>query len=399
MEDNKDIAEQNNTIITPTITNEEPDSDNKKIDLSSIIPQTSINEEGIEIESKEKLLKSDGSIILSDITNEIDQSISENFKYPEQIDIKRRKEERIRNRNAKKNININNKSPKNKNNLNIMSLVSLLTIVVLSFIGYYIYRTVFKDPFTLKYVTVELGDELPLNKDNYIKVTNGSKIDDLLYDLDTSQVDIDVVGTYDYYVTYKDIFKIGKIEVADTKKPSLTLREVIITEGSKYTIESFILSCEDLSGCNYSFANEEDSTYTDPGTYEVEIQAEDGYKNITKLMGKLTIEAKGMVKKLKKDNGFDFNKGYQETIEYELHFGEFNDDAIIKNGTKYTTRVYQSKDIYNKDAEAHKGEDGYNFDNDKLIISITEKANTIGNNYNTLKIVIEYLRQQGFEES
>ena len=210
---------------------------------------------------------------------------------------------------------------------------------------------------------------------------------------------MDEIGKYSFSVMHKGITKNGIVIVEDTTAPQLEVRDVIITEGTTYEPETFVAECRDITGCNYSFEDRNTKEkYKEPGEYEIYVIAQDAFENKTMKKANLKIEATGMVKYFTKKDLFDFEKGYAITTEYDLHFTDFLDDAIILKGTKYTIYEYQEESKYQETKEKQYGLVGYTFDDSQKKITYEENANIIGNNYSKLNDVTNYLINNGYQE-
>ena len=193
----EETQEETVTIAPSMIDQEELDRTNYKRDMSAIIPQfeTTKTADQLKIESRENQLKSDGSTIIGNIVDDVYNYIPES-KLPEMIDIKARKQFLKKNKDLKMNISevdINIERDKQKKMLNITSTISLVIIVGLVLFFFY-YKSVPKDSdFQALPVTVELGKSLPASKSDYIKPGVGEKVDELQYEIDTSEVVVDKV--------------------------------------------------------------------------------------------------------------------------------------------------------------------------------------------------------------
>lgn len=103
------------------------------------------------------------------------------------------------------------------------------------------------------------------------------------------------VGTYKVTIKLDEKEYTSRIVVLDKEAPTFAVKDVIITEGSYYTINDFVSSCSDNSGkeCALSYEKNEYSNYTAPGVYNVSILAADLSGNTAKAQtAKLTINAK-----------------------------------------------------------------------------------------------------------
>ncbi len=396
-------AQEIKTTITPTLLDaEEMTKTEKRKDLSAIIPEGSSKEEGIVLTSKEVELKTDGAVVLGTFINEDQIEIAEDLVLPSSIDIAKRKEELLKNKNSKKQKKEKKNPEEGKKNQKRQNITSIVALCIILFLGvfFYYYKTHPKEEdFLPLEVHVELGDKLPIRKSAYVKPGVGELTNELSYNVDTSSVIIDVIGEYQFSVWHKGTTKYGKVIVEDTTAPTLEVRDVTITEGTTYEAETFVSECHDMTGCNYSFEDADTKKkYTEPGMYTVFIIAKDAYENKTIKQAKLTIEAIGMVKYFYKTEPFDFTNGYTITTAYDLHFTDFLDSAIILNGTKLTIYEYQDESKYQAEKQKQNGLIGYTFDDSQKRITYKETANVVGNNYSKLQEVTNYLINNGYQE-
>lgn len=397
-------APEEKVTITPAMIDSEGDEKkSNKVDLSAIIPEQNqqATENDIILNSREKDLKTDGSVVLGILKNEDEVEVKTGVTLPEAIDIAKRKEELKKHKDKKQHKKEPKKKLKTKEQRiqNTIAIIALAAMGIIGFTVYYIFNAPTKEDFETLPIQVELGDKLPAGLKNYVKPGLGGTMNEMAYTLDTSQVIIDKIGEYIYTVTYMGQMKEGTISVVDTTPPTVTVREnVTIIEGEEYTPETFVLDCTDYTGCNYSFEDANTTKkYKKPGSYTIHIVAKDAYKNKEVKKAYLKIESTGMVKKYLKKDAYNAEKGYSKEYRYELHYEEFGDSPIILNGT------YQEKMIYEDDAkfEAAKkefvGELNYLVDKDNKTIIYEVDANTVGN-YGDMSNVHNYLIGQGYSE-
>lgn len=409
LKQDQNVPEEEIKTITPTMLDEEEiaHASSGHKDLSAIIPEynNEISRKEVSFNSKDNELKSDGSVILATFNTENleeDPVLDSDAAIPEQINIEERKIEIARNKNKKrKKIEKKKKRSEAERKIargqNIICLISLTIIIgIVAFVYYYKERPL-DSKFKVLEVQVEIGDRLPIRKENYVKPGIGTRIDELTYSINTEKVVVDAIGEYEYTVTHNGITKPGIIKIVDTKAPTLIVREVVITEGMTYTPASFVQECQDYSGCNYSYEDPETpNKYKEPGEYIIYIVAIDAYQNKAVKQASLKIEATGMVKHFVKKELFDFEKGYEKTTEYELHFTDFASTAIILNGKQIITYKYNDEDLYRKDKGEYYGFETYTFDDDSKTITKKDTISSVGNNYTRLNNVIDYLTGQGY---
>lgn len=394
-------ANQEIPTIMPTMI-DESEQIKKVRDLSAIIPRsnekTALGADEIELISKDNDLKSDGSMIIASIDENDTATIRANFAYPEQIDIEARKEERFRLKNKKKKKEKLKPSKIAQRFQNNMAVASLIVIIALAGFWYYVSHAPTEKDFQPLIVEIELGEKLPIRTSSYVKPGKG-EIDELLYALDTSKVKLEEAGEYEFTVTYQGITKTGKVIIKDTTAPQLEVREVFVVEGGTYNAGSFVESCVDWSGCNYSFQDSEtEKKYTTPGSYVVYVVATDAYQNSVTKKASLIIEARGNVKKYTKNSGFLYDAGYEVDETYELHYYDYADYSILLNGTHTSVFKYQDEVKYEKARAQYYGEVNYTCIDSELTIKKVETVTVIGSNYSRKSDIEKYLNREGFQE-
>ena len=392
--------------LTPSMLDSEGDDRTEiKPDLSKIIPTQSIpgaTTEALVLNSKDKELKSDGSVVIGIIRSEQEMIATADGAIPEQIDVAKRKEEIQRNKHKKEKKKESKRKIKTKQQKaqNRFALLGFIVTLIVVGTGLYIWKKPTVLDFQALPIEVELGDKLPTSVSTYVKPGIGESLNEMAYTIDTSEVKVDQIGEYTYTVTYQGQIKSGTIKVVDTTKPNLTLRDnVSVVEGTEYTPETFILECVDYTGCNYSFEDEQTtSKYKKPGKYVVHIAARDAYNNKEVKQANLTIEATGMVKKYKKSLGYDAEKGYSVDYLYELHFTEEFNSSIIINGTYQEIYTYQDDAKFKEARNEYYGELNYTINDELKTITYKTEANTVGYNYSEMSLVHNYLIGDGYSE-
>ena len=401
-EKNKIVEQENEekVTITPTMIDESEIREEKRVDLSAIIPKFEDSSEGenkVELSSKENTLKSDGSSLIAIIDGDGQARITPNAYIPNQIDIEERKKSSQKKKNGKhKKEKVKKNNKESQKFQNHMSIVSLCIIAFLGgFYLWYKYYPTEKD-FKPILVTVEIGESFPIRTSSYVKPGVGYDVDELLYSIDLSEVVAETPGDYNFYVTYKGIKKTGTVSIVDTTPPILEVRDVTIIEGSNYDASNFVESCKDNSGgCNVSFLDvDTPNKYNTSGVYVVHIVATDSFDNPTTKTANLIIEAQGdNVKYIKKTN-FDFNTGYETSEIYDLRF---NGDVLIK-GTHQKIFYYQSEEKYTEARKIYSGETNYTLDDSKKTITFIETVSTVGSNYSNLSLINDYLIREGYSK-
>ena len=138
-------------------------------------------------------------------------------------------------------------------------------------------------------VAVEVNGELP---DKTVFFTKLEQIDEENIDINFDNVDLKKVGDYELEVkVYRKKYK-TVLKVVDTISPILEIKNVTIDEGANYTAQDFVSSCTDNSNEEciiefYNLATTQEgnpidyTTYTESGTYPIQIIAKDASGNQT----------------------------------------------------------------------------------------------------------------------
>ena len=154
-------------------------------------------------------------------------------------------------------------------------------------------------------LTVEIGNEIS-NKD-YFEVLDNEKVENVKILKDDKEVINLEIDNYDVEITTnKNIYK-TKLNVIDTVKPELKLKEVEINENEQYDILSFIDNCTDNSNkeCQLEYKNEDMSSYNKEGIYDIIIIASDlsgnSIENTTKLVINKSKKESKKVNEIKKE--------------------------------------------------------------------------------------------------
>lgn len=138
-------------------------------------------------------------------------------------------------------------------------------------------------------VTVEINSELP-DKTLFFSELQNVKEDDI--DISFADADLTKVGEYPIEINLYDETYESKLSVVDTQAPNLIVRNYNIKIGETYTAMDFVESCKDNSGeeCSVDFytlgmdqdgVNIDYSSFTEEGTYTVQIIAADSSGNAT----------------------------------------------------------------------------------------------------------------------
>lgn len=206
----------------------------------------------------------------------------------------------------------------------------------------------------LKTITVEVGEKLSTNVEDYLK--SGHKYSDD-YKLYLNGVDTNTVGVYNYKIKYNKHTKTAKINVVDTTEPLVKLSNVTIGVDEEFQTSVVLESCEDASlPCKIEFVNESDKDKLKvEGTYNIEFKISDNEDNITNSNAIITVSStETLSSKMTNDLEYYINSENDDTIEHV--FFEKLESAIFEDTLEYEGMVqeisaidfseYTDKEIY-----------------------------------------------------
>ena len=376
---NNDVPTSNNTNQEEIVIENTTPVDNSNI-TSNVDESNTIN-----IVETSTIKGAAGSAIIGSITNE--GVVPNNNPLPQSIDLG---EEVVHDKKNKiKKIKVKSKKEK------IISFFStIFTIAVLGIAGYCGYYFGYQNNpnlYNVKTINLELGDTLPNTVSFY--VTSPLPLDDMEYSVDTSQVANDITGSYSYYVTHKNVTKIGQIIVKDTKAPVVTFKDakyLIFAKGYKLTKDDLVESCEDISNCEVRMESGLDTTLA--GEKEVSVTAVDDKDN------KKTYSVKIKVVDIKRTincvgvSSLSADQAYSTQDVYELNF-DGNDELVLTR--KYKKNVYFDYGLYYKAKRENKDKEEYQFDSNTFTEKIEEEyKGTI--NVTSLGDVINYYSNNSY---
>lgn len=210
-------------------------------------------------------------------------------------------------------------------------------------------------------VEVEINSEV-LNIKNFFENSNFSDGEINYFESD-KKIKFDT--KYNKIGSFKVVMKINDknyettLNVVDKLAPTLKLKELTITLGDKFEINSFVESCTDNSEEDCILSYKENKKYTKVGTYDVTIIAKDKSDNVVEETTKLIIKNKKNTNETQTNNNkVKFVKEETESVKEtkELKYG-----TILNSWHVKTYKLYSdgSKKIVNE--YTHYEVDGTNF--------------------------------------
>lgn len=175
------------------------------------------------------------------------------------------------------------------------------------------------------------------------------------------------IGSFKVVIKINDKNYETAINIVDTLAPTLKLKELTITLGDKFEINSFVESCTDNSKEDCILSYKENKKYTNAGTYDVTIIAKDKSDNVAEETTKLIIKNKKNTNETqtKNDNKTNNNsnkvKFVKEETESVKETKELKYGTILNSWHVKTYKLYSdgSKKIVNE--YTHYEVDGTNF--------------------------------------
>lgn len=159
-------------------------------------------------------------------------------------------------------------------------------------------------------VEVEINSEV-LNIKNFFENSNFSDGEINYFESD-KKIKFDTkynkIGSFKVVIKINDKNYETTLNVVDKLAPTLKLKELTITLGDKFEINSFVESCTDNSEEDCILSYKENKKYTKVGTYDVTIIAKDKSDNVVEETTKLIVKNKKTTNETQTNNNNNNNK-------------------------------------------------------------------------------------------
>ena len=308
-----------------------------------------------------------------------------------------------------------------KNNLKKYIVIGIVSLVVIALIILGVYY--FKQNKKIKVNTLDnIETKLVVKKEVTVEIMSdvfkieeffdNKKLEDNLeinYKKDGEDVTFlekyDKLGTYEVTIKSKDKEYKSILNVIDTTKPVLKLKNVSIKVNDKYNINDFVESCTDNSGEECILSYKEDKVYKDVGVYDIVIIAKDSSGNEVEETTKLEILKKQTGNKTNTENkdntkNNDKVKFVKEETETE------KEEKDLKYGSKLTSWYVKTYNVYSDGSKklineyTHSEVDAKNFNakTSDMLPEAIENMNVYNNEVNdVLKYTNEFRAEAGEE--
>lgn len=206
-------------------------------------------------------------------------------------------------------------------------------------------------------VEVEINSEV-LNIKDFFENSNFSD-EEINYFENDKKIKFDTkynkIGSFKVVIKINDKNYETTLNVVDKLAPTLKLKELTITLGDKFEINSFVESCTDNSEEDCILSYKENKKYTKVGTYDVTIIAKDKSDNVVEETTKLIVKNKKTTNETQTNNNnkVKFVKEETESVKEtkELKYGTILNSWHVKtyklysDGSKKTVNEYTHYEV------------------------------------------------------
>lgn len=216
-------------------------------------------------------------------------------------------------------------------------------------------------------IEVEINSEV-LNIKNFFENSNFSDGEINYFESD-KKIKFDT--KYNKIGSFKVVMKINDknyettLNVVDKLAPTLKLKELTITLGDKFEINSFVESCTDNSEEDCILSYKENKKYTKVGTYDVTIIAKDKSDNVVEETTKLIVKNKKTTNETQTNNNNNNNnnkvKFVKEETESVKETKELKYGTILNSWHVKTYKLYSDGSKKTVNEYTHYEVDGTNF--------------------------------------
>lgn len=194
-------------------------------------------------------------------------------------------------------------------------------------------------------VTVEINSEIP-DKTLFFSELQNVKEDEI--DVSFAEADLTKVGEYPIEIKLRGETYESKLAVVDTQAPNLMAKNYSIAVGGTYEANDFVESCSDNSGEDciiefYALGMDQEGTtidygsYTEEGTYTVQIIAKDSSGNATTATSaRLTIGESG---EIQIPTSCNYGNSEYDSSQYILGVN------VTQNGCALDLNLYQDEKV------------------------------------------------------
>lgn len=212
-------------------------------------------------------------------------------------------------------------------------------------------------------VEVEINSEV-LNIKNFFENSNFSDGEINYFESD-KKIKFDTkynkIGSFKVVIKINDKNYETTLNVVDKLAPTLKLKELTITLGDKFEINSFVESCTDNSEEDCILSYKENKKYTKVGTYDVTIIAKDKSDNVVEETTKLIVKNKKTTNETQTNNNNNKVKFVKEETESVKETKELKYGTILNSWHVKTYKLYSDGSKKTINEYTHYEVDGTNF--------------------------------------
>ena len=169
------------------------------------------------------------------------------------------------------------------------------------------------------------------------------------------------IGSFKVVIKINDKNYETTLNVVDKLAPTLKLKELTITLGDKFEINSFVESCTDNSEEDCILSYKENKKYTKVGTYDVTIIAKDKSDNVVEETTKLIVKNKKTTNETQTNNNNNKVKFVKEETESVKETKELKYGTILNSWHVKTYKLYSDGSKKTVNEYTHYEVDGTNF--------------------------------------
>lgn len=213
-------------------------------------------------------------------------------------------------------------------------------------------------------VEVEINSEV-LNIKDFFENSNFSD-EEINYFENDKKIKFDTkynkIGSFKVVIKINDKNYETTLNVVDKLAPTLKLKELTITLGDKFEINSFVESCTDNSEEDCILSYKENKKYTKVGTYDVTIIAKDKSDNVVEETTKLIVKNKKTTNETQTNNNNNNKvKFVREETESVKETKELKYGTILNSWHVKTYKLYSDGSKKTVNEYTHYEVDGTNF--------------------------------------
>ncbi len=299
--------------------------------------------------------------------------------------------------------NFSNENPKEKKGLSKTAIVVIAIVLICVIgIGVYFILNLAGNKNTNGFIhpkeglVMELGKELSSNATDYADIEG---MDTTNCKVDTSQIDYNKMGSYQYKITCGTNSRSGEVIIKDTSAPNIVVKELNVIPGAKVVLEDFIVTCTDVSNCSYELEDTSinlDTITAIEGEHKFNLVVSDDYDNETIVEVSLIVNSNAPVKFMHCSKDSVMDEDLNALVNTTYTYGINSNDEMVSSQKKLEY-IFDVQEDYLKEKAKYSDNQAAEFDDSEFVITITNSIDDLSTEFQVSSFPTDYFDLKQFQ--